>query len=277
VVSNACLYASLVVLYLLTAREYDERTARRSIAYLAVFPTAVALFSPYTESLFLMLALLTLLAARQEQWVVAAAAGALAGLTRSVGFVLSAAIAVEAVHRYWRRPDRLRRLGASLPWSLGPLVGLATWLLAWQIAAGDFRIPIEAQEGWERKPTFPLVTLFLATRMAFQFVGVPGGGLFLLDWIITMPAIAAAVWLVFRTRPLYGVYVWASLLVGLSLVWEPRPLMSMPRFLLPIFPLTWAPALLARGRPGLHVATVASSASLAALVTALYVAWHFVF
>jgi hypothetical protein len=277
IVSNACLYASLVLLYLLTAREFDEDVARRSILYLGAFPTIVAAVSPYTESLFLMLVLVCLLAARQERWAIAGLAGALAALTRSVGIVLAPVLAVEAFHRYAQGPDRVRRMIRSLPWSIAPALGVTSYLLYWQLTSGNPLEPIESQDRWLREPTFPLVTPFIATTAALDWIEMPGGGGVVLDWIITMPALAAAVWLAFNVRPAYAVYAWASLLIPMSLVWEPRPFMSMPRFLLPIFPLLWVPALIARTRPGVHAATLASLAALAGLVAALFVTWHFVF
>ena len=54
-VSNATLLAAMCVLYFLTASELSERHARRTILYLAVFPTSFFLFAPYSESLFLLL------------------------------------------------------------------------------------------------------------------------------------------------------------------------------------------------------------------------------
>ena len=51
--------AALVVLYGLTAREYDVPTARRATVLLALFPASFFFLVPYSESLFLLLTVLT--------------------------------------------------------------------------------------------------------------------------------------------------------------------------------------------------------------------------
>ena len=48
VVSNVALVAALTVLHRLTALELSEPAARRTVLYLAVFPTAFFLYAPYT-------------------------------------------------------------------------------------------------------------------------------------------------------------------------------------------------------------------------------------
>jgi hypothetical protein len=80
-----------------------------------------------------------------------------------------------------------------------------------------------------------------------------------------------------KARPLYGVYTWASILAPLSFVFAPRPFMSLPRFLLPVFPILWAGAVWAGRRRGVHEAIVAVSAAVLGIFTVLFVTWYFVF
>ena len=87
-VSNVALVVALTVLYRLTALELSEAAARRTVLYLAVFPTALFLYAPYTESLFLALVVGALYAARRSAWALAGVLGALAALTRSTGLLL---------------------------------------------------------------------------------------------------------------------------------------------------------------------------------------------
>ena len=45
-----------------------------------------------------------------------------------------------------------------------------------------------------------------------------------------------------RFRPAYSIYLWGGLLLPLTFVFPGRPLMSMPRFVLTLFPAIWAVA-----------------------------------
>jgi hypothetical protein len=277
VISHVAAFGSMLMLYLLTARELgDEEAARRAVVYLAVFPTSFFLLAPYSEALFLLLVLVCLWAARRRRWAVAGVAGALAAATRNLGVLLVLPLAVEAVHQYRERRDG-RSLATSLLWSAVPVTGIGAYLLFWQAFSGDALAPLHQQATWQRTFSFPLATLVAGNREAFRFVGEFPGGYHLLDWLVVSPALVAAGWVAIRTRPLYGVYTWASLAAPLAFVFTPRPFMSLPRFLLPIFPLIWAGAVWAGHRRGVHEAIVALSAAVLGVLTVLFVTWYFVF
>ncbi len=276
-ISHLAAYGSMVMLYLLTASELgDEGVARRAVVYLAVFPTSFFLVAPYSESVFLLLVLVCLWAARRRRWAVAGVAGALAAATRNLGVLLVLPLAVEAVHQY-RERRRGRGLATSLLWSAAPVAGLGAYLLFWQAFSGDALAPVHQQANWQRTFSFPLATVVAGSQEAFRFLGEYPGGYHLLDWAVVSPALVAAGWVALRARPLYGVYTWASLLAPLSFVFAPRPFMSLPRFLLPVFPILWAGAVWAGRRRGVHEAIVALSAGVLGIFTVLFVTWYFVF
>ncbi|MEA2499705.1 MAG: hypothetical protein QOH26_2110, partial [Actinomycetota bacterium] len=74
----------------------------------------------------------------------------------------------------------------------------------------------------------------------------------------------------------YVVYTLAALLMPLSLIFEGRAFMSMPRFVLPLFPLFWALSRFAE-RFRAHDLVVAVSAAGLGVMTVLFVNWYFVF
>lgn len=273
-ISNAAFLGALVILYFLTSSEFDERIARRTVLYVAIFPTAYFFLAPYSESLFLFLLVASLWAARRGKWPLAGVAGALAAATRNVGVLLILPLVVEGVLQHRERGDRL---APRLLWSGAVAVGTLAYLGFWQGFAGDALAPLHQQATWQRVGTFPLATAVSGTREAFRWIGIYPGGYHLLDWLLVVPALAAAVWVTVRARPTFAVYTWASLLAPLSLVFAPRPFMSLPRFLLAIFPLFWAGAVWAGRRAGVHEAVVAVSAAGLGLMSVLFVNWYFVF
>lgn len=274
VVGNLAYLAGLVATYFLTAGEWGENVARSTVLYLAIFPAAFFLLAPYSEPLFLLLAVASLWAARRSRWVVAGVTGALAAATRNLGLLLILPLAVEAFHQ---RRERGAPLVVPLLCAAGVAVGTLAVMAYWQGAAGDALAPVHLQDRWQRELLFPLATLWESTRQAFRWIGLYPGGYHLLDWLVVMPMIVAGVWVAIRARPIFGVYVWATLLVPLSYPFPPRPLLSLPRFLLPLVPLFWAWAVWGRKRRGVHEAVVAVSAAGLAVMTTLFATWHHVF
>ena len=122
VVSGLAYVAAMSLLYRLVGDDFGRDVAARTTLYLSTFPTAFFLFVPYTEALFLALALWTLYAARRGAWGWAALAGALIGLARLQGALLALPLAWEAL-RQWRAERR------SLAAPLAPLLPLLTWSL----------------------------------------------------------------------------------------------------------------------------------------------------
>jgi hypothetical protein len=279
IVSNLAFLGALTAVYFLSKLEWGERIARRTTLYLAIFPTAFFFFAPYSESLFLLLAATSLWAARSERWVVAGTTGALAAATRSIGLVLVAALAAEAVRQAragHRGSESGRRLVWPLAWSLSVGLGTALYLLYWEIQAGNWRLPMTSQGGWQRDFSLPPETLVDGSREAFRFIGTYAGGYHLADWVFVVIALAAAVWVAVRLPATYAVYTWLSLLIPLSFVFAGRPFMSVPRFVVTIFPLFWAMAAVA-DRWRAHDLLVAVSAGGLGVMTLLFVNWYFVF
>ena len=275
-VSNLCFLGALMMLYVLGRTELGDGSARRAVLYAAVFPTSFFFLAPYSESTFLLLALACLWAARRGRWGAAAAAGAGAALTRSIGIVLILPLAVEALQS-WREAGRRGIPIRGLAWSLGPLAGAALYLGYWQSRVGDWLAPLHQQTVWERTLTNPFATLLHATQDAFNYTGLYAGGYHQLDWLIGVPALVLAGYAVWRLRPVYGTYVVASLLPPLCLVFSARPLMSFPRFLVTVFPIFWGAALWTKDRPVRHDLYLVASCLLLGVLLLLFADWYYVF
>lgn len=237
-VSNLSFLGAILLLYRLTIAEYgDDGIARRSIALLTFFPTSFFFLSPYAESTYLLATVGAFAAARSDRWIVAGLSGAVGWATRSLGGTLVPALLVEA----WFRPGpgRARRVVGSLLPAIGLLVYLAWW---WQ-RAGDPFVPIAAQSEWLREPSFPVTTLVRGLEVGARAVGdtlwLPEAG----DLVLTLVPIGALV-VGWRHLPSagYAAYATLGLLAPLSFAIPARPLLSMPRFVIVLFPIAWAAA-----------------------------------
>ena len=273
-VSNAAFLGALFVVYSLTRSELSEDAARTTVLLLCLFPTSFFFFAPYSESLFLLLAATALWGARRGRWLTAALAGGGACLTRSVGIVVAVAIAVEAIQQ-WREGERALVPGIAA--AGGAMLGSAGYLAFWAAKTGDWLAPLNQQANWERTFSWPWATLAEGTSVAFRYVGNTNGAYWLIDWLLVMPLLVTSAYAILRYRWSYRIYLLGGLLIPLTFIFEGRPLMSMPRFLLPLFPAFWgASELLRRWRVPRVAAGVVGAVGLGLLVP-LFVNWYYIF
>ncbi len=275
IVSNLCYLGGLVVVHALTEHEWGRRMADKTVLYMAIFPTAFFYVAPFSESLFLVTSVAALLAARRDHWGPAAAAGALAAATRSIGVLLVLPLLLEAVSR-WREDRAVPALARRAALALGPGLGTFAYLWFWKRTTGNFWEPLTSQGGWERELQPFWLSLVDGTRAALDFIGTYSAGYHQVDLILVAVALAAAAWVVRKARLTYSVYTVASLLMPLSLVYGGRPFMSLPRFVLPLFPLFWALARFGE-RFKAHDLVVAVSAAGLGILTVLFCNWYFIF
>ncbi len=274
-VSNGAFLGALFVLYILTRTELSEDIARRSVVYAAAFPTALFFFAPYSESLFLLLALLAFWGARRGRWEAAGAAAGLAALTRNLGVVLVLPLAVEAIHQSLALSPRRVPVRALL-WSLTPIATTLAYFAFWKHESGDWLAPIHQQAYWQRHLSDPIATVVKGTHAAFAYLGVYPGGYHLLDWLIAVPVFLVAGYAAAKLRPAFGVYTWAGILLPLASLFESRPLIAFSRYALPLFPVYWGLAKLTEGHPARHEVVVIVSAALLGLMTILFVNWYYI-
>ena len=239
-VSNVAALVALVLLYRLTAFELSEAHARRVVVYACVFPTGFFLFAPYTESLFLALSVGAFYAARRRRWVAAAALAVLAAATRSPGVLLVPALAVEALLQAREDPAGMRRLPGRLAAAAAGAVGLLAYLGYWARYGEGWRRPLDVQkQGWAKQGSTPWDALWGGLKAGVQGVGSYPGSYFVVDVVVVAVVLVCAAWAVRRLRPSYGVYVGASVVMPLLYTWPTRPLLSLPRIYLVVFPVFW--------------------------------------
>ena len=187
--------------------------------------------------------------------------------------MIAPALALMAIEQ-WRSSQHALapRLAASAGVLLGPLAYFA-W---WQWAHDELLAPVHAQARWDRVAAWPLATMWHALADA-RHVGGSNNGYWMID-VVVVGVVLLAVTVGFRRLALpYLLYAAGSLLIPLSYPFPPRPLLSMPRFVVVIFPAFWVMADAAERRRIPHTAIVASFAAGFALLSVLFVNWWYIF
>ncbi|MGI5845263.1 MAG: mannosyltransferase family protein [Candidatus Xenobium sp.] len=267
-VSNVAFLLALVALFRLARRDFGPEVARQAVWYQAIFPASFFLLAPYTESLFLALAVGALLTARQGRWRWAGLLGGLLSATRTVGILILPALFLEFLSA--------RRRGHGAPWlqvlwlGLVP-VGLLGVMLLQAQATGDPLAFLQAQDGWQRQFTWPWLTIWGGLRQGFEFAGVADGGIYLFEAMAALYALVLGIGLL-RMPACYGTLAFLSLLVPLLAPYPGNLLMSLPRFVAVVFPLHLVLARWTSARPGVEALVRTLMTGLYGLATALYVA-----
>src|SRR5579859_2317654 len=141
-ISLAASLGAFLLLHRLAEQRLGADGARRTVLYLAVFPMTLFLIAIYSESLFLLLALISVTLAERGKWLPAWMAAGLGVLTRAAGFALLPALLVMA----WRSPNRRRALAGCLL----PVVFLAAYSSYLGLRTGDPWSFLRAQGHWQR-------------------------------------------------------------------------------------------------------------------------------
>jgi hypothetical protein len=294
--STALLGVALVLLHRLVALDFDRAVARNAVLVTALMPMSFFFSAVYSESLFLALSGGAVYAARRDRWAWAGALGALAAGTRSAGVLLLVPLAM--IYLWDTGPPRLsthRPLRRDALWlGLVPL-GLGAYCAFLALDGLDPLAPFYAQEMWFREFAGPFVgawdgvvaaahgarQLLSRSREPVYFTAAGGDpfavalrNLELLAWLLL--AVPAVVGALRRLPAAYGAYVLVALALPLSYPVGPQPLMSLPRFLAVLFPLSIWIALWMTGRPARERAVIGACTAGLAVYTGLFATWVWV-
>ncbi|GIK54805.1 MAG: hypothetical protein HND44_04695 [Chloroflexi bacterium] len=235
-VANLACLGLFILLHKVAAAEIGPQHATRSVIYLALFPTAFFLLAPYTESLFLLLALASLWSARRGAFWQAGLLGLLASLTRLTGWVLVAPLAYEFWRQRWSVGvvKDVRGVGAG---TAVLLPGIGTFLfLVYRWAAGLPPLSDIYRIYWYQQTGLPGYDLLRALQS--MFLGAPArAGEFTLwfDFFCALLLLATTI-LAFRQLGItWGLYAALLLFFMLLPTSELKPLYSFSRYALAFF------------------------------------------
>jgi Mannosyltransferase (PIG-V) len=284
-ISLGALALALYGIHRLAALELGSlEAARLAVLATAFAPMAFFLSAVYSESLYLALSVGVFWSAREGRWALAGVLGGLAAATRSTGLVLLLPVLAP---RYRLRADAL--------WLALIPAAVALFSLWLGLSGGDALAPFRSQQIWGRHFAGPYVAIWDGVKAAFEgarqllsfqrahvyFPAAPGSPTVAASHNLMLLAFLAAavplVALVLRRLPLaYGLYVLGALALPLSYPVTGQPLMSLPRFVLVLFPLQLGlGAWLAEHRRA-TLPVLGGSAVLMVVFGAQFATWHWV-
>lgn len=248
IVSTIASLVTAIVFQRLVELDYSKELAQRAVWFMFIFPTSYFLHIGYTESLFLMLALGCLYAARKQCWWLAGGCGALACLTRPTGVVLFPALVAEVAHQY----GITRRWRWQWLWILVVCLGFGGYMMLNKYVTGDaFAFTKLESQFFSKSLSAPwtgidnaLGSLSRAPSEA-EMIGMQEVLFIALGLVCTIVS-----W--FKLRPAYSIWMTGNWLLFVSVSF----VLSVPRYTLTMFPIFILFSMLAARRVWLAAITI---------------------
>ena len=269
-ISNLCFITSLIYLYKLIRLDFPQKVAWRSILYLSIFPTAYFLHSGYSESLFLMLVIISIYLARKGKWFMASSFGMLAVLSRITGIIILPFLLAEYLQS---KKFDYHKVKSDILWlGLLPLGSLLYLLINYKIFGNPFEFLTSLRVFFWEQPSLPwhgIIRAFSRFSLLQPADWMIEGAMVILFWIFGIIMLFASIR---KVRFSYNVFSWLSFLF----VSSTTTLSSLPRFLLMFFPFFIVLALWGKNQTK-HFFITFVSISLQCIFLILFVREHWAF
>lgn len=261
-VSLACFYLALYLLHRLVDIEIGSRYSLPVLMLFAFFPMSLFFSAAYSESLFLLCSVGAFYFARTGRWELAGLFGAMASATRSAGLLLIVPLAIlylwgprsdraapqSRQGSIWRKLKPRYRPRADALWLLLVPAGLALYMLYLGLELNDPWSFQQAQKFWHRSFATPFGGIYQGIDRAIASIGHLAAGdkrpVSLNIWahniehVVYLAFALLALAGTFKRLPFaYGAYATVALAFPLAYPARGFPLMSLPRFVLIVFPL----------------------------------------
>jgi len=251
-VANLFYIIAIIFFYKLLLIDYQERIAFKSILFLSIFPTAYFLHAGYTESIFLTFIILSFYFARKDKWFWAGCTGMMAMLCRINGLTLFPALLIEYLVQ---KKFQLKFIKSNILWLMLIPLGFLIYLAINYFVSGNAFIFLRyLKEFWGKSLIWPWIGLIGAIndfswRPAAEIITVSGASIFF--------AILGLILIILGIKKInfsYSIFAFLNcILITSTSFW-----LSIPRYLITIFPIFIVLAFLGQKRKWNYLITFIS-------------------
>lgn len=236
IISNVAAFLSVFFLLKFFTMEFGEKTAQKTVIFLLAFPTAFYMGALYTESIFILFAVLTLYFYKKEKFIPAALFGFLTSATRVVGIFIPFIMVVDSMIKLKRSRKNHIAVKALTAGIVGGS-GLLAYMVFLQVKFSDFLMFLHVQGGFGAERSSG--ALILLPQVFYRYLKI-----FISLGPTQMRFYNALFELVFTCLALYFLVVsfrkiklsyWLAALGILILPTLTGTLSSMPRYILSMF------------------------------------------
>lgn len=235
-VSHLALILALYYIFKLVSLDFSKKIARSTLLLILIFPTSLFFGSVYTESIFLLLAVLSFYSARKGNFFLACLFGLFASATRVTGIFIWPAL----VYEFWVRYDRQikKALNPTATWLILPPLGLLAFLRFQYQKTGDPFFFINSQSNYAGRTVDKLILLHQVFFRYFKMLIFVDhfDPLFFTVLLEFLCATLLVLVLIFSLKKIRFSY-WLFTLLSFLLPTFTGTFMSIPRFILVLFPV----------------------------------------
>ncbi|MGI6142073.1 MAG: hypothetical protein ACOYEH_10175 [Caldicoprobacterales bacterium] len=255
IVSGLCFAGAGTIAYLLVRLDHSHRHALRVLKYLCILPGAFFFAAPMSESMFLLLSVCCIYFLRKKEWFYACITGGAAAFTRSLGLVLFIPALYEMIADEAETMPSVSCHGRDkkLSWAAkyGNLIfipfGFGSYLLInYQVSGNPFQFLIYQKEHWHQSISFFFNTTAYQIDYAMGCIQGQNYHDLLALWLPNLFCIFAGLIIMLiavrKLRPSYTAYFMAYYVIAIGATW----LLSGPRYLLTLFPIPMALAVIGK-------------------------------
>lgn len=264
ITNTVATFAFMVYLYKLVIKDFETDTAFRTVFFMLLFPTAYYLAVNYSEPVFMLTLTASIYYARRENWTAAGIWGLLCAASRHLGILLLPVLAWEYLRQRGWKLRNIREDAAAL--LLVPLGSFLYMAYLWGVF-GDPLIFLQShrttfQHGFNAAFWKPIGR---ALRLIWQRPLMDAArSIVTLNLIILVLFVALFIYGLKRLPSTYSLLV-ILFLLGILMTDSPTfPLVSLDRYVLPLFPAFILLAEIARKRAYEYVYLAASGMLLGA-------------
>ena len=249
-----------LLLYEICKLDFGEKIALKAVLFLNIFPTSYFMLSAYTESTFLTLSLAFYLAVRKNLFPFPILFGFLAGLTRLNAILL------------FTLTIGLKK-ATSLLYTFSIVTGLLIYLLINQaLFESPFYFLNILHNHWYKSFSYPWVGIKNSIFYAIHQDTLESFIVFFQEPVYLILLLILGLFVFLKVNKSWGVYLITSFLLFSSTSF----ILSSPRYLLVLFPIYIAMAILAENKVLLILFKICSIAFLL-FFTTLFVSGHWAF
>jgi len=273
-------FLAVIVVYKLMRLDYDDKTSQQILLVFLLFPSSYFLIAVYPESLFILLAALTLLSARWQKWWLAGITGAMLALTKPYGILLWPTLVLEYLtYQGWTWKSWRSKISKIFKdYNFIPLVFPPSAFIGFMVYNFEkFGTPIAfllAQKPYGRATGNPISNIILEAKVNL-FSGYIRGWNF--PYFIYFFAFIFSIWAFFaswkRVRKTYLLFSGLVLLTAIST----GTLVSWNRYMFMGFPLLIGPAIYLRDKKILNAIYLTVSFAALVFIASLFVRCYPVF
>ncbi len=237
IVAHTSLILAFYFLYQLVKLDHPKKVAWRTLFLLLIFPTSFFFGSVYTESFFLLLAVLTFYFVRRDRLFLACLMALLASATRIAGIFLWPAL----IWEFWLgHPARVKKHGLdiSLAWLILPPLGILSYMKFLLVKTGDpfFFLKVSPDFG----PNLVISKLILLHQVFYRYAKMIifsshsdiTFAVVVLELLVGVLFLALTLIAFKKLRPSYAIYM----LLSFAIPTLGGTFAGQPRFALTLFP-----------------------------------------